>query len=93
MASNINISLTEVKLLAGVKGVEVFVNSQSIGVMQFGESESFVINPGESTVQVVLLGVVNRKSNSLKAYVSENQELSITGKYSRLWGKVQIKLS
>lgn len=93
MSSQIQVTLAEVKMLAGIKGVDILVDGEKRQSIRFGETVSFEVDIGERAIQAVLHGVVVRKSKVLPIVATEGAQLEIDAKYSRLWGNIKLKLS
>jgi glycine/serine hydroxymethyltransferase len=86
----ITVTLADIKMLAGVKGIDVLVDGDPQTTLQFGETVTVEVEPGHRAVQAILHGVVQRKSKTLFVLVPEGGHVAIVGKYSRLWGTIKL---
>jgi len=93
MSSNIDFSLADIRMLAGVEGIDVLIDGQKRATLQFGDTATFEVEAGERTLQTVLHGMLNRRSNVLTLFVEEGGHVAAIGRYSRLWGNIKLKMS
>lgn len=91
MPTGIRVSLIKPTLpLFGAKGVAVWVDGAVKAELQYGDTATIEVAPGEHNVEVELRGVVTRRSKRLAVVVSAGNAASVVAKYSRLWGNIQL---
>ncbi len=88
--SRIEVALVDPGWLLGVRDVEVLVDGNPAGRMQFGEELALDCSSGSHSVQLVLHALVTRRSNALTLDVAAGETKSIAARYSRLWGSIKI---
>ena len=89
-SSRIEIALADPGGLLGVKDVEVQLDGNPAGKIQFGERLTLHCSGGSHAVQLVLRAIAIRRSNTLMVDVAEGETKSIAASYSRLWGSIKI---
>lgn len=70
--------------------VELLIDGEGVGTGNFGDTIVVEVTPGIHQVQAFQHSLIKRTSNVLEVEVSPNSTITITGKYSRLWGHVRI---
>lgn len=90
MAAALTFTLADIKMLAGVKGIDLLVDGVPRTTLQFGETVTIEVEPGQRSVQVILHGVVPRKSKVLHVLAPDGGDVAVMGKYSRLWGTIKL---
>ncbi len=90
MPAAITVTLADIKMLAGVKGIDLLVDGIPQTTLQFGKTVTVEVEAGPRAVQVILHGVVQRKSKRLIVLAPEGGHVSVVGKYSRLWGTIKL---
>ena len=92
MSSEIEFSLADIKILAGVEGIDVLIDGQREATLQFGDATTFQVEAGERTVQTILHGMLVRRSKVLTLFAQEGGHVAVVGKYSRFWGNINLKV-
>lgn len=91
MAARLKLTVRSPGLLLGVRKIEVLLDGEPVDAVQFGQTSSLEIAPGDHTAQIVLHAVFKRRSNVLAFRVADDEDRAISGKYSRLWGSLRIR--
>jgi hypothetical protein len=92
LVGKIQVALHPISILFGVQGIRVFINDQLQETIQFGGVFTADAHPGQYSVHVELLGVVNRSSKQLLLNVEDGMQVNVEGKYSRVWGNIKLRL-
>ncbi|MEL7544843.1 MAG: hypothetical protein AAGJ70_13845, partial [Pseudomonadota bacterium] len=73
MASQIEISLAAVRMLAGASTaeIEIWIDGEKRDSIKFGETSTLEVEAGPREIQPVLHGVATRKSRVLKLEAKE----------------------
>lgn len=79
--------------LLGIRGIDVLVDGAVAGQIRAGEAREFAVAPGSHGVELELQGIVRRRSNRVEVSVPADGAVSVAGRYSRLWGKLQLALA
>jgi len=92
LSSEVKFTHKDIKMIVGIKGVEILVDGKEQTAIEFGETVTFDVEPGEREIRTILYGVADRESKALKVTAIEGEKVAIKGKYSRLWGNIKLKL-
>ncbi len=94
MSAKIEVVLEKLKLpIIGMGKIDIFVDGTIVLSLELGESATTDVSLGKHSVQAALNGVVKRKSNKLEISFEENSTVKILGKYSRVWGNLNLQRS
>ena len=85
------VRLKDPGFLAGIQAIEFIVDGKPKGLLQFGETKEFEIDPGKHAAKIILHGIIRRSSKQLEFSVDKGKIINIEGKYSRVWGKINIE--
>lgn len=91
MAGSMAVTLKKPGFLLGVESIEIVIDDDQRFSMDFGDQKEFELDSGAHTVQAVLHAILNRRSRKLKLIIRDGEKANIEGKYSRLWGNINLK--
>ena len=91
MKGKLEIELAELKgPITGLGEIEILIDGESELSLPLGRADSVEKPPGSYVVQLLLNGMVKRKSKKLKITIAEGESIKLIGKYSRLWGNMKL---